>query len=73
MDKTYSPQTIESKLYPQWESSGHFAPSDSDSVFSIVIPPPNVTGTLHIGHALEHTLIDIICRQRRMKGDAVEW
>ena len=73
MEKTYSPQSIESRLYQEWETSRKFEPQSDGPVFSIVIPPPNVTGTLHIGHALEHTLIDIVCRQRRMKGDAVEW
>jgi valyl-tRNA synthetase len=73
MEKTYSPAQIESRLYSNWESQGYFEPTSATPTFSIVIPPPNVTGTLHIGHALEHTLIDIICRQRRMTGASVEW
>ncbi len=77
MEKTYSPAQIESSRYAEWESTGVFTPSPTPRpdapTFSIVIPPPNVTGTLHIGHALEHTLIDILVRQKRMAGYDVEW
>ncbi|NBV41714.1 valine--tRNA ligase [bacterium] len=73
MEKTYSPASIETARYQEWESSGRFGPAGQGNVFSIVIPPPNVTGNLHIGHALEHTIIDMIIRQKRMQGDTVEW
>src|ERR1700735_4104634 len=57
MDKTYSPADIETRIYAQWESRGYFAPSGKGPKFSIVIPPPNVTGTLHMGHAFEDTIM----------------
>ncbi len=75
--KTYEPKEVEKRWYPFWESHRFFAPeSSTDSrarVFSIVIPPPNVTGSLHIGHALNHTLQDVLARWRRMIGDRVLW
>ncbi|MDG0968806.1 MAG: class I tRNA ligase family protein, partial [Porticoccaceae bacterium] len=51
MEKTFQPQDIETKWYKKWESNGHFSPSGEGDPYSIVIPPPNVTGSLHIGHA----------------------
>lgn len=70
----YSPE-FESKWYEFWEKSGYFKPKDEQEAenFSIVIPPPNVTGALHIGHALNGTLQDIIARYKRMKGCNVLW
>lgn len=73
MHKTYSPQDIESRQYHTWETSGYFQPSGEGAAFSIVIPPPNVTGALHLGHALEQTLIDILVRTKRMQGAQVLW
>jgi valyl-tRNA synthetase len=75
MEKTFSPAEAEPRLYEMWEQSGAFQPKDDPNAnpFSIVIPPPNVTGRLHIGHALNNTLQDVLCRYRRMKGDAVLW
>ena len=77
--KAYDPKQAESKWYPIWESRGYFSP-DSDQakrdgapIFSMVIPPPNVTGYLHMGHALNHTLQDVLARWRRMSGDRVLW
>jgi valyl-tRNA synthetase len=73
MDKVYSPHEIEQRLYQRWEAAGHFAPSGRGTPFSIVIPPPNVTGTLHMGHAFQHTLMDVLTRFHRMEGDNTLW
>jgi|WetSurMetagenome_2_1015567.scaffolds.fasta_scaffold00190_7 valyl-tRNA synthetase len=73
--KSYSPEEIEDKWYEEWEKKGYFAP-DTDAAgdaFSIVIPPPNVTGSLHMGHALNATLQDILARWKRMNGCRVLW
>ncbi|MEW6260375.1 MAG: valine--tRNA ligase [Thermodesulfobacteriota bacterium] len=74
-DKGYDPLLVENKWYTFWEEN-HFFDADECSdrpAYSIVIPPPNVTGVLHMGHALNVTLQDILCRYRRLKGDAVLW
>jgi len=73
MDKAYAPQDIERRIYEQWESHGWFAPSGRGSPFCIMIPPPNVTGTLHMGHAFNHTLMDTLTRYHRMRGDDTLW
>lgn len=75
LEKTFEPQAAEPRLYAQWEESGLFAPRTDGAAgaYSIVIPPPNVTGSLHIGHALNNTLQDILARYHRMKGKAVLW
>jgi valyl-tRNA synthetase len=73
MDKAYAPQEIERRIYEQWESRGWFAPSGRGTPFCIVIPPPNVTGTLHMGHAFQHTLMDALTRYHRMRGDDTLW
>jgi len=73
MDKVYAPHDIERRIYQQWESRGWFAPSGHGSPFCIMIPPPNVTGTLHMGHAFQHTLMDALTRYRRMRGDDALW
>ena len=75
LDKTFDPKAAEPRLYAQWEASGLFAPRQDTAAeaYSIVIPPPNVTGSLHIGHALNNTLQDILARYQRMKGKAVLW
>jgi valyl-tRNA synthetase len=73
MDKAYAPHEIERRIYEQWESRGWFAPSGRGSPFCIMIPPPNVTGTLHMGHAFQHTLMDALTRYRRMRGDDALW
>ena len=73
MDKAYTPQDIERRIYEQWESHGWFAPSGRGSPFCIMIPPPNVTGTLHMGHAFQHTLMDALTRYHRMRGDDTLW
>jgi valyl-tRNA synthetase len=73
MDKAYSPADIETRLYAHWESSGYFAPSGKGPAFSIVIPPPNVTGTLHMGHAFQDTIMDALTRFHRMRGFDTLW
>ncbi|HEN21253.1 MAG TPA: valine--tRNA ligase, partial [Desulfobacteraceae bacterium] len=75
LDKSYEPDHVERKWYEYWEKNNLFrAEAVSEKrPFCIVIPPPNVTGTLHMGHALNNTLQDILCRYRRMKGDNVLW
>ena len=72
--KAYSHKEVEGKWYRHWVGSGAFAPADrAGPYFSIVIPPPNVTGSLHMGHALNNTLQDILCRYKRMDGYRVLW
>ncbi len=75
LEKTFDPKAAEPRLYAQWEDSGLFAPKTEGAAeaYSIVIPPPNVTGSLHIGHALNNTLQDILARYHRMTGKAVLW
>jgi valyl-tRNA synthetase len=75
LDKTFDPTAAEPRLYRQWEASGAFAPTDDPAAptFSMVIPPPNVTGSLHIGHALNNTLQDVLVRFARMRGKAALW
>jgi len=79
LEKTFDPKTVEPRLYQAWEASGAFSPEralarDPDAKpYCIVIPPPNVTGSLHVGHALNSTLQDVLARFRRMRGDAVLW
>ena len=73
MDKAYSPADIETRIYGQWESRGYFAPSGKGPAFSIVIPPPNVTGTLHMGHAFQDTIMDALTRFHRMRGFDTLW
>ena len=75
LEKNYNPKEFEEKIYEKWEKSGAFQPdmrSDKEA-FSIVIPPPNVTGVLHMGHALDNTLQDILIRYNRMLGKKVLW
>ncbi len=75
--KQYEPKEVEGRWYPEWETNRYFAPETQTDpnapVFTMVIPPPNVTGFLHMGHALNHTLQDVLARWRRMKGDKVLW
>ena len=74
LEKYYQPELVEDKVYEEWEKAGNFKPSDSSiAAYSIVIPPPNVTGTLHMGHALNNTLQDILIRFNRMQGKSVLW
>ena len=73
MDKTYDPASIEQRIYRQWESAGYFAPSGRGEPYCIMIPPPNVTGTLHMGHAFQHTIMDALTRYYRMQGRDTLW
>jgi valyl-tRNA synthetase len=73
MDKVFSPADIEPRIYAHWEASGYFAPSGRGPSYSIVIPPPNVTGTLHMGHAFQDTIMDALIRHRRMQGFDTLW
>ena len=72
--KTFEPGPIEARWYAHWEGQGLFRPQRKQAEpFTIVMPPPNVTGSLHIGHALDNTLQDILTRWHRMRGDDVLW
>src|SRR5216683_4732471 len=75
LDKTFHPGEVEARTYAQWEDSGAFRAGSKPGVpsFAIVIPPPNVTGSLHIGHALNNTLQDALARFERMRGKNVLW
>ncbi|MEW6353370.1 MAG: valine--tRNA ligase [Pseudomonadota bacterium] len=81
MDKTYAPQTIEQHWYNTWETNGYFAPAGqgaslrhgSGQAYCIMLPPPNVTGSLHMGHAFQDTIMDALIRYHRMKGDNTLW
>jgi valyl-tRNA synthetase len=73
MNKQYKPKEIEEKIYKSWEKTKSFLAKESTSKFSIVLPPPNVTGTLHMGHAFQHTIIDVLVRYHRMLGKSVLW
>ncbi|MBN8261727.1 MAG: valine--tRNA ligase [Xanthomonadales bacterium] len=69
----YDPKSFESRLYQQWEDSGAFAPQGDGPAYTILLPPPNVTGTLHMGHAFQHTLQDALVRYHRMRGHRTLW
>ncbi|MGI9861567.1 valine--tRNA ligase [Moorella naiadis] len=76
LDKVYDPEDVEEKWYRYWTEKGYFRgplPAKGQPAFSIVMPPPNVTGSLHLGHALDNTLQDILTRWHRMRGDATLW
>jgi valyl-tRNA synthetase len=73
MDKTYNPHAIEQRWYETWEQKGNFAPSGKGDPYCIMIPPPNVTGSLHMGHAFQDTLMDALTRYHRMRGDNTLW
>ncbi|MFT5350285.1 MAG: valyl-tRNA synthetase [Planctomycetota bacterium] len=73
MDKTYEPHSIENEWYQKWEKLGYFKPQSGDTSYCIVLPPPNVTGSLHMGHAFQQTLMDILIRYHRMKSDSTLW
>ena len=75
MSKTYSPKEFETKIYEKWEQEGYFhAQPNADKIpFTVVIPPPNITGQLHMGHALNQTLQDSIVRYKRMQGYEALW
>ncbi len=73
MDKSYQPKNIEQRIYDHWEKENYFIPQGNDSPYCIVIPPPNVTGTLHMGHAFQDTIMDALTRYHRMLGHQTLW
>ncbi len=73
LDKKYDPADFEDRLYAEWESNGYFKPSGRGKTFSIVMPPPNITGQLHMGHALDNTIQDTLVRYKRMCGYDTLW
>jgi len=73
MEKTYNPHAIEQRWYDIWESENYFSPSGDGDPYCIMIPPPNVTGSLHMGHAFQDTIMDCLIRYNRMKGNNTLW
>ncbi|SFU09410.1 valine--tRNA ligase [Pseudomonas marincola] len=73
MDKTYQPHAIETSLYQNWEANNYFAPQGSGQPYTIMIPPPNVTGSLHMGHGFNNSIMDALIRFRRMQGRNTLW
>ncbi|MBE0463547.1 MAG: valine--tRNA ligase [Halomonadaceae bacterium] len=73
MEKTYQPEQIETRWYERWEADNRFAPTGHGKPFSIMIPPPNVTGSLHMGHAFQDTIMDTLTRWKRMQGNNTLW
>lgn len=73
MDKTYQPHAIESRWYSEWESKNYFAPQGSGEPYTIMLPPPNVTGSLHMGHGFNNAIMDALIRFRRMQGRNTLW
>ena len=73
--KTYNPQEVEARWYQWWESKAYFRAAEHSPKppFVMVMPPPNVTGSLHMGHALQHTLMDVLTRHKRMCGYRTLW
>ena len=71
--KPYDPSEIEQKLYQEWEESGLFKPDDCLDTYSLAIPPPNVTGTLHMGHGFQNAIMDCLIRYHRMSGKNTLW
>ncbi|MBB3798826.1 valyl-tRNA synthetase [Xanthomonas arboricola] len=70
---SYEPSSFESRLYAQWEAAGYFVPSGKGEPYTVLLPPPNVTGTLHMGHAFQQTLMDALVRYHRMRGFDTLW
>jgi valyl-tRNA synthetase len=73
MDKTYQPHAIETTLYQNWEANNYFAPQGAGEPYTIMIPPPNVTGSLHMGHGFNNSIMDCLIRLRRMQGRNTLW
>lgn len=73
MEKTYAPHAIEQRWYQNWEENGYFAAKPEGESYCIMIPPPNVTGSLHMGHAFQDTIMDALIRYHRMKGFSTHW
>ncbi len=73
MDKSYKPAKIEPRWYAFWEQQGYFGPGEQGEAYCIMLPPPNVTGSLHMGHAFQDAIMDILTRYHRMCGRAALW
>ena len=73
MPAAFDPHGLEQDMYARWEQAGYFAPRGNGMPYCIAIPPPNVTGSLHMGHAFQHTIMDTLIRYRRMRGDRTLW
>src|SRR3990167_398599 len=73
LEKTYQPNDIEPRWSTHWEKQGFSEPTGSGKPYCIMLPPPNVTGTLHMGHGFQHTLMDTLIRYHRMQGDNTLW
>ena len=73
MEKTFNPADIEQSLYQSWEEQGYFSPTGKGDGYCIAIPPPNVTGSLHMGHAFQQTIMDTLIRYQRMQGKNTLW
>ncbi len=73
LSKSYDPHAIETAIYQRWERAGYFSPTGNGAAYCIMIPPPNVTGSLHMGHAFQDTLMDALTRYHRMLGDNTLW
>ena len=73
MDKTFQPAALEKRWYARWESEGYFAPQGGDEPYCIMIPPPNVTGSLHMGHGFQEAIMDALIRYHRMAGYDTLW
>ena len=74
LENAYNPAQVEAGMYQGWEESGYFAPTfDKDESFSIALPPPNVTGSLHMGHGFNNAIMDALTRYHRMNGDNTLW
>ena len=73
LPKSYNPRKVEEKWYQDWEKNKIFSPNDSNDTYTIMIPPPNVTGILHLGHVLNNTIQDILIRKEKMSGKNTLW
>ncbi len=73
MEKSYQPDAIEGRWYQLWEKNGYFSPNEDGQPYCIMLPPPNVTGNLHMGHAFQDTIMDVLTRFHRMQGDSALW
>ena len=73
MEKSFQPDTIERRWYQFWEENGYFSPGAGQQPYCIMLPPPNVTGNLHMGHAFQDTIMDVLTRYHRMQGDSALW
>ena len=73
MEKSYQPGAIEARWYQMWEENGYFSPNQGEQPYCIMLPPPNVTGNLHMGHAFQDTIMDVLTRFHRMQGESALW